>query len=62
MGSITYNTAHLTQTTKLTKHANMKTILTLIALAALMSSCTKQPVGYLAVPLYAEDVKEIQAK
>jgi hypothetical protein len=40
----------------------MKTILTLIALAALMSSCTKQPVGYLAVPLYAEDVKEIQAK
>jgi hypothetical protein len=38
----------------------MKLAILALTLAAFMSSCSKQPIGILSIPIYEEDIKQIQ--
>lgn len=38
----------------------MKIAIIAVAVAALMCSCSKQPIGILSIPIYEEDIKQIQ--
>jgi hypothetical protein len=38
----------------------MKLAILALTFTALMSSCSKQPIGILSIPIYEEDIKQIQ--
>jgi hypothetical protein len=43
-----------------TTQTHMKRAILAFAAIALMSSCSKQPIGILSIPIYEEDIQRIQ--
>jgi len=59
MGSIMYYLI-TSKTTNNKTNTLMKIAILALAAATLISSCTKQPIGILSIPIYEEDIKQIQ--